>query len=383
MWQKLINKGFYYAKKGDLIKALRIFEFVIKTKEYTPEVLHASGVILLYFGEFKKALKILKLNIKNDGYKPSSEILDKIEEIKKYSKDFNLAIEEFKGGSYKNVINLLGEYEQKEFLTYDGQKLLAIAYYKQKRIDECIRLLREMDDIYPYNDFTKGVYDELNKHYYRIKRNYKIAASCLALALLFSTLFLKDFMFMGKEVKEVKETQTKHVYHVNDNFYELLRNYLSGNYYEFEKIKRQMDLRTLNEKEIMVYNLVQKEYERIDSSYFYKQGLKLFRDKDYKKSAEYFEIANSMHNENYLKEHILFFLASSYKYFEKEKAIRYYNEYVNKYINGCYRAEALYTLALMAWDDTSAYKYALQIEKEYKNTMYYNSKIKKILEKRN
>ncbi|WDU82961.1 hypothetical protein [Caloramator sp. Dgby_cultured_2] len=54
MLQSIINKGFYYAKKGDLKRAQRIFDFIIKTREYTPEVLHASGVILCIMVNLKR-----------------------------------------------------------------------------------------------------------------------------------------------------------------------------------------------------------------------------------------------------------------------------------------------------------------------------------------
>ncbi|MCX7904764.1 MAG: hypothetical protein N2486_09680 [Caloramator sp.] len=377
MLQNLEKKGFYYANKGELKKAQKIFDYIIQAREYTPEVLHASGVILLYFGEIKRALGLIKLNAKNNLYKLSKEIVENIKEIKKYAEDFNLALSEFEGGSFKRVINILDEYRQRGFLTYDGQKLLAMAYLKQRRIDDCKNLLKEIDEIYPLNEFTKEMYKELDS-YYKTKRFYENAALCLLALLAFFTLFLKGF-----KTKEVNKIQTKYVYYINDNFYELLKNYLEGDYYQFEKVKEQIDLRALNAKELMVYNLIQKEYEKVDSSYFYKQGLKLFRERNYKKAAEYFEIANSMKNDNYLKEHILFFLASSYKYLNKEKAVYYYNEYVNKYTTGCYRAEALYTLAMLLYDAPSAYEYALQIEEKYKDTIYYNSQIKKILEKGN
>ncbi|CCJ33123.1 MULTISPECIES: hypothetical protein [Caloramator] len=378
MLQSIINKGFYYAKKGDLKRAQRIFDFIIKTREYTPEVLHASGVILLYYGEFKKALKLLKFNAKNNLYQPSKEIVENIEEIKKYVEDFNKALNEFKMNSFNKVIDLLENYRQRGFLTYDAQKLLTLAYYKQKRIDDCKKLLKEIDEIYPFNDFTKEVYKELNGLYYNAKKFYEKAVVCLLLIVMLGPMY-----FIGFRNKEVNKPKKIHAYHVNDKFYELLKNYLEGDYCGFEKTKGKTDLRGFNEKELLIFNLIQKQYEQIDLSYFYNQGLKAFRKKDYKRASEYFEIANKIQSDSYLKEHILFFLASSYKYFDKEKAICYYNEYINKYIDGCYRAETLYTLTLISTDKAEAFRYALQIEKEYKDTIYYNSKIKKILREYN
>ncbi|WDU82962.1 hypothetical protein [Caloramator sp. Dgby_cultured_2] len=105
--------------------------------------------------------------------------------------------------SFNKVIDLLENYRQRGFLTYDAQKLLTLAYYKQKRIDDCKKLLKEIDEIYPFNDFTKEVYKELNGLYYNAKKFYEKAVLCLLLIVMLGPMYFIGFR--NKEVNKPKK----------------------------------------------------------------------------------------------------------------------------------------------------------------------------------
>ena len=115
----------------------------------------------------------------------------------------------------------------------------------------------------------------------------------------------------------------------------------------------------------------------------YNQAMRLFDEKEYDDAIELLKSAYNSDLYTYYRKHILFLLASCY--YEKnqfKEAIAYYEEYIAKY-DKTYIEEIYYKLAL-AYEEIDLNKskeYAEHINKEFKNSIYNNSKISKIISK--
>ena len=79
---------------------------------------------------------------------------------------------------------------------------------------------------------------------------------------------------------------------------------------------------------------------------------------------------------------ILYLFANSYQYNnDKENSNKYYEMYVDKYYGESYIEETLYNLSMNynGVDNEKAKKYANKIKSDYKESIYFNDNIKKIL----
>jgi TolA-binding protein len=163
-----------------------------------------------------------------------------------------------------------------------------------------------------------------------------------------------------------------------------MSNYLSsGELYNFEKEKASIDTSKLSSDEKKTFDSLNSSFLKIAENYFYNNGLTLYKDKNYKKSLEYFQAAYKYKNGSYLDQHIVFFTGLLTK-MNNQDAKKYFLEYVNTYKDGCYMDEVLYNLAVMyskEGNPEGAKKYALLVQKNYSKSDFYNDTIKNIINK--
>lgn len=375
-----ISEGYKYLKYKKLDKALECFSFSISNGLYDESILNAAGILFLYFGDFKNAIICFKKSItKND--KQVSEYYEYLKKNISYIKDFNMALEEFKTGNSKNVINFIEPYYKKGFITYDGQKLLCAAYYKLGKYLNFIKILKEIKYIYSNSSF----YMEVEK--IRKSKELCIYRVIVIILVVFISVIGRSY-FINKR-RKINTIYTVKTEKVKDEDERILNNLsyklLHYDYYGFERELTSINGKSLDKNQIKLYKTLFDIYAQNADRYYYKIALEYYKKGFYFKSKENFILAEKYEQNNYLSEHILFLTAKSMKFTKDKRCADYYKEYIKKYDTGCYIEEALYDLSLLYFEEGKTYdskKYAKTLLKNYRNSVYINSRIKTILNTR-
>ncbi|SHJ21766.1 hypothetical protein SAMN05444401_2526 [Clostridium amylolyticum] len=138
----------------------------------------------------------------------------------------------------------------------------------------------------------------------------------------------------------------------------------------------------LNVNEKALYNKVLETLETEGVNFFYSQGMKFQKEKDYVNAQKELEKAFKHSNKSYLKSHIIYMLgASAENRQDIESAIKYYKLYAEEYLSSEYGDGVLYNLAVLNKNinNYESYKYASMIKSNFPNSMYFNTTIKDIL----
>jgi len=118
-------------------------------------------------------------------------------------------------------------------------------------------------------------------------------------------------------------------------------------------------------------------------TYFYEKGISYMSTKKYLEAQKYFLYALPYSKDNYLQEDIIYMLALSYKSISDfENAVKYYELNLKQFPSGSYTEEVLYNLILINKDiDVNKAKtYATKLVKQFPESQYNNTIVKKILE---
>ncbi|SQB22155.1 TPR repeat-containing protein [Clostridium beijerinckii] len=155
-------------------------------------------------------------------------------------------------------------------------------------------------------------------------------------------------------------------------------NDLDGIYEQIKDIKQE----SITSDDQEVYKQAVDLIKNQGVSRFYENGLKSFNENKYSDAKAFLDKAYAYCEGNSLKEHILFYRASSSsKLSDNSAAIRQYEEYYSQYPNGVYVEESLYDLALLnsSINMDKSKQYASILINNYPDSMYANNNIKNIL----
>lgn len=303
-----------------------------------PVALNAAGIILIFYEKYEDAYILFMYNANINKDERAKEYLDEFVKIKKYIDDFNLALYFAKRKQYKTGRFILEIYFNQGIITINGIKLLMICILKNGSKKEFIKLNEKIKTLELNLNFEK--YLEFQK-YKKINRLY----------ISLTVPIIATFYFVGQAYRN-NETENKASFHQRDIVYKYVE-----------------DTSTKELKEVLKDDL-----EKI----FYKKGLSFYKNKDYVNAYKSFKLSYIYTNDSYLKQHNLFLLAKSANYLKQDDAVYFYKEYINEFKKGCYIYEALYDLSLILHGkgDKKAKLFAERIPKE---SIYFNSKVKKIL----
>lgn len=118
------------------------------------------------------------------------------------------------------------------------------------------------------------------------------------------------------------------------------------------------------------------------TKYFYDTAMASYNKKEYENAVAEFSKGYEYGKGYYIYPHIVYFMAASNEALNnKDKAIKYYEEFYNNYKDQAYIDEAIYKLAVL-YKDTNKEKskqYASELKINYSTSMYNNSTISSIL----
>ena len=115
---------------------------------------------------------------------------------------------------------------------------------------------------------------------------------------------------------------------------------------------------------------------------FYEYGVWYFNNKDYNSANDELNKAYKYCNENYLKEHIVFYKGSTASQIgDNNDALKLYKEYYSLYPKGAYIEGVLYELALLTntTNKDMGKQYAEELVNKFPNSVYINDYIKEII----
>ncbi|MBV7276481.1 hypothetical protein I6U48_26755 [Clostridium sp. PL3] len=381
------KNGMQYFRDGNLNKAFDYLNIAVTGGIEAEEINNVMALILMYRGEFEEAYKFFIINNKKFNNKISEKYLLAIDEINNYIKSHNEAVDLLKQHRCNDALNILLTIRKSGFKTINDDILICLIYYIKREYNKCKKILAEIynvnkDEIFYYE--LKSYLDKKNS--FRLKL---AIASIAAMAIMFSSITisktykneqysLSSIDVAAKPISSVdtSESQYKVLARLTDDI-------MKENLYDFAQNDKKIDISKLDDQSKKMYYNLKESYSNKAEIYFYKIGLDLYRNGSYNKAYEYLSIAYNNMKGSYLDEHVIFFVAKAAKV-TGNNALDYYREYVKKYPKGAYIEESLYDLSILAYankDIKESQKYASVLAYEYTNSIYYNDRIKYIMDK--
>lgn len=379
--------GMNYFTEGNLNKAFNHLTLAVAGGLENEQLNTAIALMLVYRGEFEEAYKFFILNNKKYKDAVSERYLSSIDEVNNCIEKHNLVVNLIEKSKYDEALVNLVSIRSSGFRTLNDDILMCYIYCIKKDYKKCKQVLEEIYLINKEEVFYYEMKNYLEKKDYTKLKTY--AASIAAMVIIFSTIAVSGFD--NKPSNNVqKPTESKSIAKVKneneDSHYKLLANLtndiMKEDLYDFWINDKNIDASKLDEKSKNLYDGLKEKYNEKAETYFYKNGLELYKSGNYKKSFQYLSIAYENMKGNYLDEHIIFYIAKAAKDSGNEGA-KYYREYLKKYPKGCYIQECLYDLAIIDYKNNNikdAKRYASIIVEEYSNTMYNNDKIRAIMD---
>lgn len=410
--KKAYDKAMDYYEKGQINKALDICEIALSENLKNSAILNLKGLLLYQKGDLKEAVTVWKINkdFNNDNI-AKNYIKDSLADEKRLEIYITAEIE-LKNLKIDSAINLLKKCAESDFNAIKVNTALGLCYQKkgdfklaQEYINKALSLDVNSDTAKTIkrNLIAMGVYKKERKSYKRII--IKVIIICLIAISTYMTInILNDKKVVTKneqidkieklennnkiDSEDIKSDEEEQIrtdsvnagkYLNKDKLTILLQDKdLDGIYEEIKDFK----LDSLNIEDKGMYRQAVDILKNEGVQSFYNKGITFFNEKSYESATIEFEKAYIYCGESYLKEHIMYYKATtSLKKAMDTVAVQEYEEYYNEYNNGVYTESVLYELALMTEriDKEKSRKYANQLVSNYPNSIYINEYINGII----
>lgn len=423
---KFYRKAVKAFEKGHIDKALIIGKKSLQYNNKNSSTLNFMGLLYYFKGELGNAQKMWNINYKYNGDMVSKKYLQDSKMDKERLALYIKGVKLYDEIKIKDSLEIFTQCEQSDFNFINLNNYIAGCYIKKgdyKQSENHIDKVLSMDR----RNVAALKSKKMLQEYGVTKNNYKKEIICLSIILIFivsvpiiigcRSYFNKNKgnnsqkIYTKKEYKEKSEDKNKDKV---QNQQKNLQNKSSSktkdknvNYAKAGDIQKQVfDLNTLNgyinaKDFYKIYSYIEnikeepltvneklayhKSVELLKSEgvkFFYEKALDENKNNKIKEAKENLLRAKKFSNNNYLDEHILYFLATTY---EKEEDIQnslvYYNQYRSKYKNGNYEEVVLYKLAILnRFNDINlAKKYAQELKSSHASSIYNNSRINDIL----
>ena len=419
---KFYEKALKEYYKANIDKSFEFCERSISESLKNPAALNLKGLLLYLKGDLEGAKGIWLLNKDFNKDKVSKKYLEVTEKDEKRKLFYDSAINLIKEMRIKEAIGLLRDCEESDFNSINVGNALAICLIRQGKYNEAEVYINKVLSIDNKNNSALENRKMLIE-YGGIKKGIQAKKVVLYLSFFLLVLVL-IYMGISKYSGEKKKdniginqiTTSQDSKARNDE--ELPQKSEYGKEQNKEVVEKKEDYRNgFMEREVFPYDTLKNALARKDYSliydiaekwkekdveisdknflssaeellksegvgYFYSIGLRKINEKNYSEASIELLKAYSLGINSYLYPHIIYMLGFSYeKLGEAERAIKYYESYINNYSSGNYIETVLYNTALL-YENINLEKakiYAKEIADRYPNSMYNNSRIGQIL----
>lgn len=372
---KIYNKAMDYYQKGELDKAINKCEEGISINLKSSNLLNLKGLLLYLKGDLSEAITVWKINsdYNNDDIakiyikdsKKDDEKLKLYQWVEKDIKDLRI----------DDALLKLNKCAESDFNSINVNTSFAICYLRKGNYI----LAKEYNEKALKINSKNKVAIEIRNQIKNFEENpvekfkgniVKVVVAVAIIGIITTTLIIFIGRINNKVVVDDKiEKHPEQEEIIQDLIIE--ENIDKSNNIE-EKVEKE------EKKEGPTEPLLSDE--QMKDAYI--KGSDYFNSKEYDKAIEILSKAYKNSTDMYLKDDMLFFLASSYdKSNLKNDAIKYYEEYVKNYSSENYIIEVYYNLALNYKDNdiNKSKEYARIIKDKYSDSMYNNSNIETIL----
>lgn len=412
------DKAMSYYEIGQIDKALEICEDILLEGLDNPNVLNFKGLLLYQKGNLDEAVTVWKMNsdLNNDDI-AKSYINDSILDRKRLEL-FRQGEQALKQLKVDKALNIFMRCSESDFNAIKVNTGIAMCYqrkgdfYRAREYAEKVlnidknaitakKIEKELKDSGTFieeRNSSKGLFGiiimvivvAIVMGGYAAVSKYKSLNNTVEettkdesdINKEADTYEVKDNTESAPEIlkEEVKDEHNNNNINFNkDKMIALINtNDLDGIYEQIKDIKQE----SITSDDQEVYKQAVDLIKNQGVSRFYENGLKSFNENKYSDAKAFLDKAYAYCEGNSLKEHILFYRASSSsKLSDNSAAIRQYEEYYSQYPNGVYVEESLYDLALLnsSINMDKSKQYASILINNYPDSMYANNNIKNIL----
>lgn len=398
-----------YHNKGEIKKSLEYCEKAISQDIKNAAALNLKGLLHYYLGDINTAKAVWRTNkdINNDGAsKTYLSNLNNEEELLDTYIRANKLIEQYKVNEARE---LLERCNKSSFNTINVSCSLAKCYIYSGENDKAAKYLKKIFDLDKNNEFAKEINKSMinsgGKSWHTILI-YSFIIIVVAAIVTYSTSIImtyykehqksvvindkqdnntveqKENSVNNEEVKKEESNVVEKEDFPSADFKQSVNDKDYNKLFDLNEKWKNKDKSILNESDKVLLIKAEEILIRDAVPVFYNEGLGYFRQKNNEKAIEVLNKALIYSKGSYLREHILYFLSSSYmNHGDTEKAISSSEEYINLYDNKAYSAQVLYNLTLLYKniDKEKAKKYANILATKYKNSEYNNKIVKEIV----
>jgi len=419
--KKAYEKAMDYYEKGKINKALEICEDVLLEGLNNSVVLNFKGLLLYQKGNLNEAITVWKINKELNNDNISENYIKDAMADKRRLDLYRQGEQALKQLKVETALELLKRCSESDFNAIKVNTGIARCYQKKGDLYKAKEYVNKVLSIDKNSITAKIIEKELKEDgvYLESKNSSKGFLIGITILFMFFSIAAGGYLVMSKfkdkdlannieeskssEVTEEnsiitdesKELEIQETVEVNSEItpQEIVKeesksinidkgklktlmasNDLDGVYEQLKNVKAE----SINSEEIEVYNQATKLMKNEGVSKFYEYGLWYFNQSNYSDATISLDKAYTYCEGNSLKEHILFYRASSsLKESNNQIALVQYEEYYNQYPEGIYVQEALYELTLLSnsVDKEKSKTYANALINNFPNSIYINDNI--------
>lgn len=373
---KLYNNGY-------IDKAIDMCEIGISRDLSNSKLLNLKGLLLYLKGDLEAAVALFKINRNFNNDDISSSYLKDIEKDYERLNLYNKAVECINNFEIDEAIELLNLCIESDFNSINVNKYLAICYLRKSDYLKSHENLSKLIEIDKANVYAKEINKELNNAL-EIKDSSLmkkiISVSLLIILSIFIIIFIKDKVSNKYNEDNIKAEEIQNNIEDNNSHDENNSNQPNGENINNEEEVNNENREETSEKEDKGEEIKVLTEEQIKESYI--KASTYYEDNKIEEAKALLEKVLPSAEKSHLRDDIMFLLASTYENInDVDKAINYYDSYIEEYEGGSYIQEAYYRAALIYKDrnNEKSKSYALKLKDNYPNSIYNNSKIQEII----
>lgn len=380
---KTYEKALKLYNDGYIDKAIDVCEKGISRDLSNSKLLNLKGLLLYLKGDLEEAVALFKTNKHFNNDDISSSYLKDIEKDYERLDLYNRAVECINNFEIDEAIELLNLCTESDFNSINVNKCLAMCYLRKGEFLNSHEHLNKLLEIDKENIHAKEINKELNsaleiKDSSLMKKIIPVAL--LIILSIFITIFIKDKVSNKYNKDNIKAEEIQNNIEVNNSHNENNSNNTNG-----ENVNNEEDVNNDNGEETLEKEDKGEEIEvltedKIKESYI--KASSYYEDNKIEEAKVLLEKVLPSAEKSHLRDDIMFLLASTYENTnDVDKAINYYDSYIEEYEGGSYIQEAYYRAALIYKDrnNEKSKTYALKLKDNYPNSIYNNSKIQEII----
>ena len=399
--EKAYEKAMDYYEKGKINKALDVCEEVLFEGLDNPVVLNFKGLLLYQKGNLNEAITVWKINKElNDDDISKNYIRDAMADERRLDL-YKQGEKALKQSKIDKALELFKSCSESDFNAIKVNTGIAMCYQKKGDLYKAKEHVDKALSIDKNAITAKIIEKELKEDGVYLESQNSSKGFLIGITSLFVVLAIVAgvYLIMSKlkgtdlsnNIEEnsiitdkSKEPEIKETVEINPEIIpqEIVKEESKSTNFDKEKSKtlmasndldgvyeqlKNVNVESINSEDIEVYNQAIKLMKNEGVSKFYDYGLWYFNEGNYADAGILLDKAYTYCEESYLKEHVLFYRASSsLKKSDNQTALPQYEEYYSQYPKGVYVEESLYELALLS---NSVNK---EMSKNYANTLINN-----------